>query len=318
MAGVTQDPEAWARLGVKIREQREKLGMSRRQLSEVAGVSEKAIQVAEDGRTPRARWPQSLQLIESALCWAPGSMRRILEGGEPRLAQVPFEADEGGPRMQGWQLPEASGPIDAPGKPVGFRDLELMQSGYLAQDAFVRQVKRYRKLKGISIEQVAQGVSEVQGSAPPGGALGVAELKRVEAGTRLLKGAEGEAIAHALGTTVEWLLGSSFSSGAPQELKDPPTGEELQAEATAMLQRISEIGVRVNAARGQYAQAKEREAEARRQADWARAIFENASTEQHQLDRQYQYLLGRIDSLRAAKGEELVMQVHPVYEDDGK
>lgn len=100
MAAVTQDPEAWARLGAKIREQREALGMSRRMLSEHAGVSEKSIQVAEEGRTPRARWPQSLRLIETALEWAPGSMLQILEGGEPETAldphlfQVPGEPEQ--------------------------------------------------------------------------------------------------------------------------------------------------------------------------------------------------------------------------------
>jgi transcriptional regulator with XRE-family HTH domain len=83
VADVTRDPEAWARLGAKIRERRETMGLSRRQLSESAGVSEKSIQTAEEGRTPRARWPQSLRLIEYALHWAPGSMVRILEGGEP-------------------------------------------------------------------------------------------------------------------------------------------------------------------------------------------------------------------------------------------
>jgi transcriptional regulator with XRE-family HTH domain len=83
VAGVTQDPEAWARLGTKIRERRESLGWSRRTLSEEAGVSEKSIQVAEEGRTPRARWPQSLRLIERALRWEQESMQRILEGGEP-------------------------------------------------------------------------------------------------------------------------------------------------------------------------------------------------------------------------------------------
>ena len=83
MADVTQDPEAWARLGVKIRERREGMGLSRRQLSVAAGVSEKSIQTAEEGRTPRARWPQSLRLIENALRWEAGSMERILEGGGP-------------------------------------------------------------------------------------------------------------------------------------------------------------------------------------------------------------------------------------------
>ncbi|MFC8201313.1 multiprotein-bridging factor 1 family protein [Streptomyces sp. NPDC057298] len=97
MAGVTQDPEAWARLGAKIRERREALGWSRRQLSEIAGVSEKSIQVAEEGRTPRARWPQSLRLIESALRWESGSMEIILNGGEAEesLSLFPLTSEEG-------------------------------------------------------------------------------------------------------------------------------------------------------------------------------------------------------------------------------
>lgn len=84
---VTQDPEAWTRLGVKVREAREAQGLSRKRLAEIAGVSEKSIQVAEEGRTPRARWPQSLTLIESALGWVEGSMAHILEGGEPSLGR---------------------------------------------------------------------------------------------------------------------------------------------------------------------------------------------------------------------------------------
>ncbi|MER6064863.1 hypothetical protein ABT167_27550 [Streptomyces sp. NPDC001792] len=83
---VTQDPEAWARLGAEIREAREALGYSRKRLSDIAGVSEKSIQVAEEGRTPRARWPQSLTLIEEAIGWMRGSMLEVLAGGKPRLS----------------------------------------------------------------------------------------------------------------------------------------------------------------------------------------------------------------------------------------
>ncbi|WP_432008886.1 helix-turn-helix domain-containing protein [Streptomyces bacillaris] len=82
---VTQDPDAWARLGRKIREAREAQGASRRVFSNRVGVSEKSIQVAEEGRTPRARWPQSLTLIEAGLGWTKGSMLHVLDGGEPTL-----------------------------------------------------------------------------------------------------------------------------------------------------------------------------------------------------------------------------------------
>jgi transcriptional regulator with XRE-family HTH domain len=105
VADVTQDPEAWARLGAKIREQRESLGMSRRQLSEAAGVSEKSIQVAEEGRTPRARWPQSLRLIEAAIRWSSGSMVQILEGGEPEPVLDLFSLAESGASAVPDQMP---------------------------------------------------------------------------------------------------------------------------------------------------------------------------------------------------------------------
>ncbi|WP_405549500.1 hypothetical protein OG215_25105 [Streptomyces globisporus] len=81
-------PEAWTRLGTKIRESREAQGFSRKTLSRISGVSEKSIQVAEEGREPRARWPQSLSLIEAGLGWARGSMEHVLDGGEPSLAHT--------------------------------------------------------------------------------------------------------------------------------------------------------------------------------------------------------------------------------------
>lgn len=71
----------WARLGSRIRTEREGHGLSRRALSEAADVSEKSIQVAEEGRAPRARWPQSLKLIEKALGWESGHMKAILAEG---------------------------------------------------------------------------------------------------------------------------------------------------------------------------------------------------------------------------------------------
>ncbi|QFZ75067.1 helix-turn-helix domain-containing protein [Streptomyces fagopyri] len=110
MAGVPQDPEAWARLGSKIREQREALGWSRRQLSEEAGVSEKSIQVAEEGRTPRARFPQSLRLIESALRWDQGSMQQILEGGESLPLLDLFSLTEPDDSGQSKFFPEVDSP----------------------------------------------------------------------------------------------------------------------------------------------------------------------------------------------------------------
>jgi transcriptional regulator with XRE-family HTH domain len=74
----------WERLGVQLREAREARGLSRRVLAEETGVSEKAIQMAEEGRVPSARWPKSVDTIAEALGWTPDSARAVLEGGSPR------------------------------------------------------------------------------------------------------------------------------------------------------------------------------------------------------------------------------------------
>lgn len=351
MADMKWSPEDWARLGSQIRRSREERGLSRKKLSELSGISEKSIQLTEEGRVP-TRWPKSLHVLEDALGWAPGSVLDVLDGiGVPYVAltspasrrqlgdgtadyfdlarhgkseaedessgSVEGDLKVGIPSLHGGGRGAGAGSVTSTAHPqVGFRDVELIQSGNLAQDTFVRQMKRYRKLKGISLERVAQVVGDLQGVAPPGGALGVNELERLENGTRLLKGAEAELISAALDTTVGWLLGSAFRSDVPDEMKVPPTDGELQAEAKALERRMADLGMRVNMAHGQYAEAKEREEAARQQAHLAQAILNQAVAEQRDMERQYQYLLGRIDSLRAAKGEELIMQVHPVYEHD--
>jgi transcriptional regulator with XRE-family HTH domain len=82
-----QTPEAWKRLGDRIRADRERQGLSRKKLANLANVSPGSVQSAEGG-TVRARWPQTLSAIERALGWAPGSMRSVLEGGD-----VEYQAD---------------------------------------------------------------------------------------------------------------------------------------------------------------------------------------------------------------------------------
>lgn len=92
----------WARLGASIRAERESHGLSRRALSESAGVSEKSIQVAEEGRAPRARWPQSLALIEKALGWPSGWMKEILEGEPPEAQRTQSGTSQMNERFAAW------------------------------------------------------------------------------------------------------------------------------------------------------------------------------------------------------------------------
>nr|WP_055518349.1 helix-turn-helix transcriptional regulator [Streptomyces ossamyceticus] len=298
-------PSDWARLGDVIRKSRERQGYSRKRLSEMSGVSEKSIQLIEEGRVP-TRWPKSVDALVGALDWHPGTEKRVLDGLD---LDGPFFDNSSTPA--GGAGREGDVVVAAPDyRLLDSREIELVQSGHLAQDIFMRQAKRYRKLQGISLEDLAKRLA---GKEP---VLENEDIRRLENGTRLLRMAEAKAIAFALGTTVDWLLGSGFSHDAPEEMKWPPNDEELQAEAKAVERRLGEIGMQVNAAAGQFAQAMEREEMARQQTTMARAMLQQATSQQREMERHYQYLIGRIDSIRAAKGDELIMQLHPVYEGD--
>lgn len=91
---MNRDPEAWARLGRLLREARERSGAGRSELALRLGVSDKAIQNAENGRVPDRRWPPTLKRIAAGLGWAPGSVDAVLAGKDPTLqAQESDESD---------------------------------------------------------------------------------------------------------------------------------------------------------------------------------------------------------------------------------
>lgn len=80
---MNRDPESWKRLGVLMRAERQRQGLSREELAEKANVSPRSIQSAESGRVPQGRRPFTLDAIERALDWASGSIDSVLDGGEP-------------------------------------------------------------------------------------------------------------------------------------------------------------------------------------------------------------------------------------------
>lgn len=310
MAGMTvpRDPEAWARLGKRIREYREKAGYSRRALAEKAGVSEKSIQVAEEGRVPRGRMPQSLNRIEVALEWLPGTWISILNGSSSIVTVERQEVDVQLEPEGAYTTPVVPTTPAAPSAPLNARDVELTQSGHLAQDIFMRQARRYRKLREMTLDDLAEKAQML------GSTLSGDDLKRLEDGTRLLRMNEAQTLAQALDTSVDWLLGSGFSDDSPEEMRWPPDAEELQAEANAVLRRLGDMGGQVFAAQQQHARARVREEEARRQAEMAMSMLHSAMAQEQEMHRHYQYLLGRIDSIRAARGESTTVQFEPVYD----
>ncbi|MEU5424209.1 helix-turn-helix transcriptional regulator [Streptomyces olivoreticuli] len=72
--------DAWKRLGVAIRRERERQGLSQAELAERAGVSVGSVKNAETGGAPKRRKPYTLALIETALGWESGAVDAILEG----------------------------------------------------------------------------------------------------------------------------------------------------------------------------------------------------------------------------------------------
>ncbi|MEU5417730.1 helix-turn-helix transcriptional regulator [Streptomyces sp. NPDC020667] len=70
----------WKRLGVAIRRERERQGLSQAELAERAGVSVGSVKNAETGPAPKRRRPYTLALIETALGWESGAVDSILEG----------------------------------------------------------------------------------------------------------------------------------------------------------------------------------------------------------------------------------------------
>ena len=70
----------WKRLGSAIKARREELGITTQQgLADVAGVKRQTVNALEKG-VERSRMPQTIDRIEKALQWEPGTAARILAG----------------------------------------------------------------------------------------------------------------------------------------------------------------------------------------------------------------------------------------------
>ncbi|MEU1008162.1 helix-turn-helix transcriptional regulator [Streptomyces sp. NPDC005890] len=304
----------WAALGEAIAKARRARGWDQTDLARRSGNSPNTISNYERGRATRSmRVPGGYLRVAQALGWPSDAPQRILAGekpdavvNEPSLFELPSQNAE---TVSVAGEPQESEPLRAEVGASGTKfamlnthDAELVESGHLAQDVFMRQAKRYRKMNGVSAEDLAERIAGL------GGRLTLEDILRLEDGTRLLKMAEATVIAMALDTTVQWLIGSGFSDEAPEEMKWPPNDDELQAEAKAVERRMMDAGAQVSAAQAQFVRAREREEQARQQTQMAMLMMDQAMVRQRELERHYQYLLGRIDSLRAAKGEETVIQ----------
>src|SRR5690348_18303554 len=84
--------EDWRRLADYVVARRVELGMrDRRAFAEATGVTERTLGKLENGQHVS---PSTLGMVENRLGWTPGSWRRILEGGEPKVGSPELRSEE--------------------------------------------------------------------------------------------------------------------------------------------------------------------------------------------------------------------------------
>lgn len=139
--------EAWARLGKRIRAERERAGLSRKELADLAGVSVGSLQTAEGGKRPSGRWPQSLSAIERALGWAPESVIAVLKGDEPTVLAPPPKPPASSSRSQ----------RDIPGALLGDSGVDLL----FTDGSDVRVVQLKSADTQPSVDDLVEKISEL-------------------------------------------------------------------------------------------------------------------------------------------------------------
>jgi len=148
--GMTND---WDRLAGAIRERRQALGMTQQQLADAAGVTRTTIKNLEGARQPTKRLPSSTAAVEQALGWAPGSIRIVLDGGNPIGTTQPAEP------------PQAAEPLS--GLPASVRD-ELATG-----EVYATEIHDLSQEGGITIITVA-----VRRAGEPGAQISTEERRR--------------------------------------------------------------------------------------------------------------------------------------------
>ncbi|GGS48069.1 helix-turn-helix transcriptional regulator [Streptomyces violaceus] len=175
---------------------------------------------------------------------------------------------------------------------------ETAAAGRMAEDMFVRQMRRRRALLDLSQSELAERVAEL------GGGLYQQTIAKIESGQRALRLQEADLIAQALGTTVSQMLSQSID--APAENPEQMDVDEIISRATAAQRRRDEAADQLAAARMEEARAREdmqlaqvRAAAAAGHAARAAAQLEEAEEELRTMTRAS---LGRQSELNAKYG----------------
>ncbi|MEU1302825.1 helix-turn-helix transcriptional regulator [Streptomyces shenzhenensis] len=126
---------------------------------------------------------------------------------------------------------------------------ETAAAGRMAEDMFVRQMRRRRAMLDLSQSELAERVSRL------GGSLYQQTIAKIESGQRAVRLQEADLIAQALGTTVSGMLSQSIDSATndPEEMDVA----ELVGRAKSAQRQREEAAVRLAAAQREEAEANE-------------------------------------------------------------
>jgi transcriptional regulator with XRE-family HTH domain len=88
---VPSSSDDWQRLADKVRTRRGALGLTQTQVAEAAGIESRTLGSIEN--KPRPRRAATLGGLERALGWTEGSIRQVLNGGEPIMTGDEYEIE---------------------------------------------------------------------------------------------------------------------------------------------------------------------------------------------------------------------------------
>jgi hypothetical protein len=113
----------WARLAAAVRAARKRMGLNQMELGDLTGVKRTVIQTIERGHGFQ-RITGTLLSVERALGWGPGSVERVLNGGDPQ-------------RSEDAAAPPATGHRQGRGAELSVRVASLLSEGTVLDTAIV-------------------------------------------------------------------------------------------------------------------------------------------------------------------------------------
>jgi transcriptional regulator with XRE-family HTH domain len=133
---------------------------------------------------------------------------------------------------------------------------ELVQAGHMAEDIFIRQMKRYRQKLGLSQVDLAARITAL------GSSMYQQTIAKIESGHRAVRIAEADVIARALETSITDMLSDAVARADTEEIG--PTAADLQTQLAATERRllaaeteVARVKAEVNAAQEALDQAKQ-------------------------------------------------------------